>query len=444
MCGVEVGIPYFWRTFFICMSRFLIVLTIITSILLVVDIYGFFGIRQLTANLDPVWKRVVRWGWWVPTVISLVLVAILISKIDPNSTKREYKFFFLTIGFTFLFLLPKLTFLVFHFFDDIMHGIRWVFHRVKENPNSTPSERMTRIQFFNQVGLGASAIVFGSILYGITKGKYGFRIEQANLAFKDLPASFDGLKIVQISDAHLGSFLDNSFEEVQQAINMINDLQPDLILFTGDLVNDLADEAEPWVPYFQQLKARYGKYSILGNHDYAEYIYSGDSPNFVALRKANMVQLQDVHKRMGFRLLLNENVQVENNGESINLVGVENWGRTRFSKYGDIRKASAGIAPGSFNILLSHDPTHWEDHIMGKEPMHITLSGHTHGAQFGLESPMLHIKVSPSPFFGYKRWAGLYQEGEQYLYVNRGFGFLGFPGRVGMPPEITFITVNKA
>lgn len=426
------------------MGRFLIFLSIITTLILLVDVYGYFGIRQLTAQIDPTWRRVARWSWWVPTVITLVLFALMLIGFEENMQARNYKFMYFTTGFAFLFFLTKMCFTIFHFADDIMHFFRWIFFKIRSNPESDPAERMTRIQFFNQVGLGAGALVFGSMLYGITKGKYAFRVLSENLQFKDLPASFDGMRIVQISDAHLGSFLDNSFEEVQQAIDMINELKPDLILFTGDLVNNFAYEAEPWIPYFQQLKATYGKFSILGNHDYADYVYDSDVPEQLSLKQTNLEKLKAIQKEMGFRLLLNENVQVENNGETINIVGVENWGRNRFSKYGDIRKASAGIASGSFNILLSHDPTHWEDHVMGKEPMHITLSGHTHGAQFGLESPMLHIKVSPSPFFGYKRWAGLYQEGEQYLYVNRGFGFLGFPGRVGMPPEITFITVSKA
>ena len=306
------------------------------------------------------------------------------------------------------------------------------------------SDKMTRFQFFNQVGLGAAAVTMGATFYGILRGKYDFRVCEESISFANLPKSFNGLRIVQISDAHLGSFLDNSFEEVDAALKRINDLNPDVIFFTGDLVNNLAEEAEPWVSYFSQLHAPLGKFSILGNHDYAEYVYDPNDTANAQILAENMLQLESVHDRMGFRLLKNETVELEKQGEKISLIGIENWGKGRFSKHGKLDVAMANMPQNSFSILLSHDPSHWEAQVLGQQNIDVTFSGHTHGAQFGIEAPMLHIKASPSPWFGYKRWGGLYQEGNQYLYVNRGFGFLGFPGRVGMPPEITLITMFSA
>jgi predicted MPP superfamily phosphohydrolase len=282
------------------------------------------------------------------------------------------------------------------------------------------------------------------MFYGIYRGKYDFRVCEESISFSNLPKSFNGLRIVQISDAHLGSFLDNSFEEVDAALKRINDLNPDVIFFTGDLVNNLAEEAEPWVGYFQQLHAPMGKFSILGNHDYAEYVYDPNDSANAQILADNMLQLESVHERMGFRLLKNETVELEKKGEKISLIGIENWGKGRFSKHGKLDVAMTNMPQNSFNILLSHDPSHWEAQVLGQQNIDVTFSGHTHGAQFGIEAPMLHIKASPSPWFGYKRWGGLYQEGNQYLYVNRGFGFLGFPGRVGMPPEITLVTIFSA
>jgi len=422
-------------------AKFFVFIAIMAGFILLVDLYAFLGIRQLTHSLDPIWRKVARVAFWIPTIITFGLFASLLIGMESFMEKKTYGYFFFVAGFAFLFFIPKLIFCGFHFADDITHLVRTLFHRAPPAVDSEPAERMSRVQFFNQIGLGVSAFAFGSLLYGLTKGKFAYRILRESLAFEKLPAAFNGLRIVQISDAHLGSFLDNNFDNVQKGLDMINDLKPDLIVFTGDMVNNFAYEAEAWIPYFQKLQAPLGKFSILGNHDYGDYVFK-DGPEDAEKREANLNRLKEIHSEMGFRLLLNENVEVENKGEFISLIGIENWGRGRFSKYGDLTKSMAGLRDGSFRILLSHDPTHWEDEVMGKQDIHLTFSGHTHGAQMGLESPMLHIKFSPSPWFGYKRWAGLYEEGGQFLYVNRGFGFLGFPGRVGMPPEITLVELS--
>jgi len=426
-------------------GRVFVFLAAIALLSILVDLYAYQGIRQLTANIDPTWRKVTRIAFWTPTAITFLFFLSLYFGMSYFMEKKTYGYFFFVTGFSFLFFIPKLIFLGFHFADDIMHAVRWLVNRTARPADADPAERMTRIQFFNQVGLGASALVFGSLLYGLTRGKYAYRIMREQIGFEDLPKAFDGLRIVHISDAHLGSFLDNSFEEVEAGLQMINDLKPDLILFTGDMVNNFAHEADPWIPYFQKLEARLGKFSVLGNHDYGDYVYRRDEQP--EQWESNLKHLKQVQAAMGFRLLLNEHITIGDGDEQIHLIGMENWGRGRFSKYGDLKKAMNGLPEKGLRLLMSHDPTHWEDQVMSKERIHLTLSGHTHGAQMGLEAPMLNIKFSPSPWFGYKRWAGLYEEAGQYLYVNRGFGFLGFPGRVGMPPEITFIELsagNKA
>ena len=246
------------------------------------------------------------------------------------------------------------------------------------------------------------------------------------------------MRIVQISDAHLGSFADKP-RPVLEALEGINALEPDLILFTGDLVNTHADEANAWIPAFKALQAPLGKYSIMGNHDYADY-----GPFEDWEREASRERLKEIHAEMGFKLMLNEHDCIERNGAELVLLGVENWG-SGFRKNGDLVKAMQGSGCDDLpTVLMSHDPTHWEEKVMdGKAPVELTLSGHTHGMQFGIEIPWLGVKWSPSKW-RYPRWAGLYREGEQYLHVNRGFGVLGFHGRVGMPPEITVLELVQA
>lgn len=242
-----------------------------------------------------------------------------------------------------------------------------------------------------------------------------------------LPPEFHGLRVVQISDMHLGSYGEDT-SIVQKGVDLINAEEPDLILFTGDMVNDYADEAERFVPILSQLTAKIGKYSILGNHDYSDYV-KWENPRD---KEANLEKLKRHQHEMGFKLLLDEFITLEKNGEKIGLVGVQNWGR-RFQQYGDLQKALYGSEGLSYRILMSHDPTHWEEQVIGTG-VDLTLSGHTHGAQFGVR--INGRTYSPAQWV-YKHWAGAYTEAAQMLYVNRGFGFIGFPGRVGMPPEIT-------
>jgi len=269
----------------------------------------------------------------------------------------------------------------------------------------------------------------------MTGGRHHYKVHGTTLRFVDLPEAFDGFKITQLSDIHAGSF--TSRRGVEKGINLVNKQKSDLILFTGDLVNNQASEMEPWIDTFSKLKASHGKYSVLGNHDYGDYM-KWDSE---AAQYANLARLKKVHKEIGFKLLLNEATQVEKDGQSIALIGVENWGKGSFHKYGDLTKAAESVADDEFKILMSHDPSHWEAKTLEHDKhINLTLAGHTHGMQFGIE--LFGFKWSPIKYM-YQQWAGLYEQSKKYLYVNRGFGFLGFKGRIGMWPEIAVITLKR-
>ena len=284
------------------------------------------------------------------------------------------------------------------------------------------------------MALGLAAIPFGSVLYGMILGKYNYQILNHTLYFDDLPEAFNGFKLTHISDIHSGSFDDE--DKIAYGIDLINEQESDVILFTGDIVNNTADEMDDWIPYFKKLKAKEGKYSVLGNHDYGEYTRW----KTIEEKAQNFQAIKDIHPKIGFNLMLNESVYIEKETDKIALIGVENWG-TRFKKAGDLKKATDKINKKDFKILMSHDPSHWDAEVKKSETnYHLTLSGHTHGMQFGIEIPGL--KWSPVQYV-YKQWAGIYESLGRYINVNRGFGFLAFPGRVGIWPEITVITLKK-
>lgn len=282
-----------------------------------------------------------------------------------------------------------------------------------------------------------AAVPFLSMLYGMTFGKYRYTVDKVKLSFSDLPSSFEGFKIIQISDIHSGTF--DSVQQVRKGIDLIMEQKADMILFTGDLVNSNKNEIDPYIDTFAHLNAPYGMFSVMGNHDYYGMyrIPKGDH----ASKSAYLSDFNSKHKQMGFEIMNNTSKVISKNGETICLVGVENWGAGPFPKKGDLSKALEGLPENTFRILMSHDPTHWDHHVL-KHPkkIHLTLAGHTHGMQFGIN--FLGIKWSPVKY-RYQRWMGLYKELDQYLYVNRGFGFLAWPGRVGMRPEITLIELEK-
>ncbi|MGI9531786.1 metallophosphoesterase [Lutimonas sp.] len=343
----------------------------------------------------------------------------------------------LFIGYFFSFFAFKILLTAFFLFEDILRfftvlvrGLRSLVGADKEKLN-----RPGRRGFIRTAGLVVAGIPFASMLYGITKGKYNFKVNRLTLHFENLPKAFEGFKILQISDIHSGSF-DNQ-QAIKDGIEMINRQQADVILFTGDLVNNDSREVVPFIKDFKNLRAEHGVYSVLGNHDYGDY-KKWDSEE---AKQANMELLYDYQKEMGFTLLNNENSIISKEGETIGIYGVENWGNPPFPQRGDLDIALAGNGSENFKILMSHDPTHWDKKVID-HPAHfdLTLSGHTHGMQFGVEIP--GFKWSPIKYI-YPQWAGLYERKKQLLYVNRGFGFLGFPGRVGIWPEITVIELSK-
>jgi predicted MPP superfamily phosphohydrolase len=293
-----------------------------------------------------------------------------------------------------------------------------------------------RRKFISQITLTIASIPFGALLYGMYRGKYNYKVSSYELEFDDLPVSFDGFKLTHISDIHCGSF-DNP-EKVKYGIDLINKQESDVIMFTGDLVNNVSKELNPWKDLFSSLKAEHGVYSILGNHDYGDYMNWDNDQDKIN----NLDNLKKIQNEIGFKLLLNENDFIIKNGEKLAVIGVENWGAGGFKKSGDLNKAIEGVSNADFKILLSHDPSHWNNQVVPHNFIFpLTLSGHTHGMQFGIDIPGW-IKWSPIKW-RYPEFAGLYQKAKQYLYVNRGFGYLAYPGRVGMWPEITVITLKK-
>ncbi len=289
--------------------------------------------------------------------------------------------------------------------------------------------------YVSEFVLIAAIIIVCVIAFGLTRGRHLYQVKEEILSFPDLPDAFDGFKITQISDIHSGSLSD--VKGVQRGIALANAQHSDLLLFTGDLVNNKAVEMDSWISDFRSLNAPFGKFSVLGNHDYGDYTQWESAEQ----KASNLVRLKEIHREMGFKLLMNESITIQKKGASIALVGVENWGKGGFHQYGDLNKATANLSADSFKILMSHDPSHWDMVTLNHaKHVHLTLAGHTHGMQFGIE--LFGFKWSPIQYF-YEQWAGLYQKQGKYLYVNRGFGYHGLKGRIGVWPEITVITLKK-
>jgi uncharacterized protein len=402
-------------------------------VLVLIDLYAWKGVNTALANHSATIRRMVRFVYWCISIGMLGMLVWTMFSLQDLRAKRDHSYVFSLAAIFLLFFLPKLVIVVFHLLDDILHMGRLGWSRMMPRPLGHEGEALSRARFLSQLGLILATVPFAAVLYGVTKGRRTFNVSRVRVGSGGLPSAFEGLRIVQISDMHLGSY-GNDLAIVRNGVDLINAEQPDLIFFTGDLVNDYADEAEPFIEVISGLKAKLGKFSILGNHDYSDYANWDDAQ----AKAANLARLKAIHGEMGFRLLLDEHVTIERAGERLGLLGVQNWGR-RFQQYGDLGKAVRGSEGLPYRILLSHDPTHWEEQVLGTG-IDLTLSGHTHGAQFGVK--LGHTTYSPAQWV-YKHWAGLYNEGAQQLYVNRGFGFIGFPGRVGMPPEITVLELQR-
>ncbi len=366
--------------------------------------------------------------FWFVITLSIFSVFYAIIGMQTRGVDRFFKI--ATHAFLTLFV-SEVLFLLVLLSQDAYRLAAGTFYLVSDNQFLVPAR--------NWIWIGVSiALFFFSVLiflYGILKGKYAYRVIKHTLLFKNLPVAFDGFTITQISDIHAGSF--SNSKAVQNGIDIINAQQSDLFVFTGDLVNNKAEEIKPWIGHFSQIKAKYGQFSVLGNHDYGDYV---KWENELA-KQANLQQLKKYHEELGFRLLLDEHVELQKDGEKIVLAGIENWG-LGFGERGDLAKALLGTTKDEFKILLSHDPSHWEVQVKNNlNHVHLTLAGHTHGMQFGIEA--FGVKWSPVKF-RYKHWAGIKEENNRILNVNRGFGFIGFSGRIGIWPEITVIKLKKS
>lgn len=382
-------------------------------------------------------KKSILVGHWLVFAGVTIWIALVLFNVTSNPEFKSYKTTYYLVGISMLIYLPKILFSLFIFSDDIILLIRNIIGFFLPNSELESSgENISRLKFIYQLGIGAASIPFIGAAYGMIKGRYDFGVKQIPVSFPNLPKSFEGLTMVQLSDLHLGSFF-NDKAPVEKAFQMIKDLNPDILVVTGDWVNNFSHEAEGWIEEFKALPAKMAKLAIVGNHDYGDYSAWPSEDK----KRQNFARLLEIHKEMGFTSLMNQNVMFEKDGEKIAVVGVENWGVKPFPQHGDLDQAKKGAEDASVKILLSHDPSHFEEVVTKGHPdIDLTLSGHTHGAQFGVE--LGNIKWSPVKY-KYPRWAGMYEEGKQKLYVNRGFGYLAFPGRVGMPPEITHFTFTR-
>ncbi len=405
---------------------------IILAIMILLDTYVYQAIKVVSSSESPKTKTIIYSVYWGISILAIIGFLIFVLTGPEFLPKKLRTYLFATVVGLFF---GKLISVIFFLVDDVRRLIQWgagkLFFRNTEGEQLT-EDGISRSAFLSWLGLAAGGTLFGTLIYGFSN-KYNYEVRRMKLAFDNLPASFKGLKIVHISDIHSGSFTNKT--AVARGVKKILNENADLILFSGDVVNDRATEMEEYMDVFSQLKAPLGVYSTFGNHDYGDYVswpFNGIS------KQQNLINLAKVHADLGWRLLMNEHVVLEKNGEQIALLGIENWSnKARFPKHGRMDLAYPGAEKYPFKILMSHDPSHWEAQVIPQyADIDLTLSGHTHGMQFGVEIPGFHW--SPVQYV-YKEWAGLYEEGKQKLYVNRGYGFIGYPGRVGILPEITVI-----
>ncbi|GAC1588176.1 MAG: metallophosphoesterase [Ginsengibacter sp.] len=405
---------------------------IFISLMLLLDTYVFQAVKAVCSGLTPKAKATVYIVYWSISVLA-VLGFLLFALTEPGYLPRKVRtYLFATIVGLFL---SKFVAIVFFLVDDLRRLIQWTSGRLlfrNTEADQITGDGISRSTFLSWLGLAVGGGLFSTLVYGFGN-KYNYHVKRIQLSFDNLPAGFKGLKIVHISDIHSGSFTNK--EAVVHGVNMILEQNADLILFTGDIVNDRATEMNEYMDVFNKVKAPMGVFSTLGNHDYGDYV---SWPIDGITKEQNLENVKAVHGKLGWQLLMNENVILERGNDKIAILGIENWSnKARFPKHGRMDKAYPGTEQIPFKILMSHDPSHWDAEVRTKyKDVDLTLSGHTHGMQFGIEIP--GIKWSPVQYV-YKQWAGLYEEAKQKLYVNRGYGFIGYPGRVGILPEITVI-----
>ncbi len=403
------------------------------------DLYVYKGLKILWSKLKSArLKMALNILFWSIPLILLVSMVILLYFRAVERDPEIFNAYMYIVGFAVLFYLPKLIFILFHMIEDIIFIAVKSARRIKRGRHYN---NMGKIQsrgertFLSKVGLAVCIIPFLAIIYGILIERFNYKVISETVVHESLPPAFDGLRIVVIADIHIGSFHGRN-HQIERVVDIVNSQEPDLILFAGDLVNNFTAELDGFIEILAGLESKYGMYSVLGNHDYGDY-FQWDSKE---AKEDNMKEMIAAHEEIGFRLLLNEWDSLVIDGEKIALIGVENWGSPPFPQYGDLQKASDGTEHFPFRILITHDPSHWDEVISNGE-IELTFSGHTHGFQFGIE--VGNFAWSPSKYI-YPRWGGLYRENNQFLYVTRGLGFLGFPGRIGMPPEITVIEIRAA
>lgn len=407
---------------------------ILLIFLLLIDYYVFQAVFFVSKDWSVLLKGFFRYGFWVITALTTVAILWYYYG-DPykyGSTLRN-----LVLTGVFMAYFSKLFAVFFILMDDVQRGVRWLVQFFNKGvEGSTEGTPITRSEFLTKTAVIAAAVPFTAMAYGIISGAHDYRIRRKTIYLANLPKSFDGISIGQISDIHSGSFFNKV--AVQGGVEMLMKEKPDVIFFTGDLVNNETEEVKDYIEVFNKLKAPLGVYSITGNHDYGDYKQWSSAE----AKRKNFKDLVTAHKALGFDILLNEHRYLEQNGERIAILGNENWGGGRFAKYGKLDVAYNGVEDAAVKLLLSHDPSHWDAQVRPHYPdIDVMFAGHTHGFQFGVE--IGGFKWSPSQYV-YKQWADLYQEGTQYLYVNRGFGYIGYPGRVGIPPELTIIELKRA
>ena len=416
----------------------LVFIFLLLSILLV-DLYGYYGLRTLlrAPRLQRFRRPLLRIYWAVDVLF--LLLSIAWALIIRNSAWPDYvqyrNYFYITGAFMLIFL-PKFTFLVFIILDDLRKLIVWALQRLsgKIRSFSGKAGRARSSLLLPKAGGILSVLMFFWVLYGVAYGRFNFRVDAVEIHFETLPDAFDGYRIAHFSDTHLGSFART--RPVIRGLEKISDLQADLVIFSGDMVNNEAAEAEPYIRHFSNIASRDGKFTVLGNHDMGDYRrwYT------IEEKEANLQQLEAMKAAMDFTLLRNEHVFIVRGTDSLMLLGIDNWGLPPFAQYGDLQQALGPSHDFPFQMLISHDPSHWRAEVIPATNIQLMLAGHTHGMQMGIRTPW--FSWSPS-VYKYPEWNGTYREGQQVLYVNRGFGYLGFPGRMGMPPEITLITLRK-
>jgi uncharacterized protein len=403
-------------------------------ILFCIDIYSFQAVKTVTQNLSANTRKIIYICFWA--ISGVVLFMFLAGLFKDFFTWPKAIRVYLT-GFLIVIYLTKLIIVIFLFVDDIIRLGKYLWSLIgsPKEPVAPGDAKLTRSLFISQTALIVAAIPFSGLLYGMMVGAFDYKVRRLKISFSNLPKSFDGIKILQVSDIHSGSFVESN--HLQKAVDLINNEKADIVFFTGDLVNNRTDEVYPFMEVLAQIKAPMGVYSSLGNHDYGDY----SSWNTLEEKHQNLLDLFEVHKKLGWKLLKNENTLISKGGEKIAIAGSENWGGSlRFPKYGNLNMTFASLDNIPFTILMSHDPSHWDAQILDHpHKADLTLAGHTHGFQFGIDTKV--VKWSPAQYM-YKQWAGLYRKGEQYIYVNRGLGFLGYPGRAGVRPEITVIELK--